>query len=404
MGKENEMEVVLNMYQAFALAAIFYYVGVFLKKKIIALQRFCVPEPAIGGLVFAILTLILHQTGIMTVSMDTTLSTVCMWIFFSSIGFAARLNLLAKSGKKLVILLIACIGLMLVQNGVGIGIMKAFGQNPLLGLCVGSMSMIGGHGTAATFGDIVGAAGAPASMTVALAAATFGVVSGGMTGGPAAEMRIMKHGLKSVIKNDVENIGEKTVKAEFLPTINNKKFMLAAALMVICVAPGQLISNAITAAGFTFPVPVTITVVACLVRTVCDARKIELPEVEIDSIGYVMLGLFLTLSMMNIQLWQLIDLALPMIIALILELVVTVCFSYFIVFRLMGGDYEAAVISAGTIGFGMGATPNALANMQAVRERFGPAPQAFIIIPLLGTLFIDIFNSLVITFLMNVLA
>lgn len=394
------MEVSLNMYQTFALAAIFYYVGVFIKRRIEVLQRYCMPEPAIGGLIFALMTLFLHQTGILTISMDSTLQTVCQYIFFSAIGFAARLTLLAKSGKRLVGLLVLCILLMIMQNLVGVAVMTVFGRNPLLGLCVGAMSMMGGHGTTAAWGDVVVNAGAPVAMTVGLAAATFGVVAGGLCGGPAAERRIAQFQLHSTSSEE----SEAAVPQAKEQAVNNERFMWAAALMIICVVPGQLLSQFISAHFFTFPVPVSVTVVACLVRTGFDLAHKDLPEVEIDSIGSVMLGLFLTCSMMSIQLWQLVDLALPMIIALLLQVVLTVGFAYFIVFRLMGSDYESAVMSAGVIGFGMGATPNALANMQAVRQRFGPAPQAFIIIPLLGTLFIDLSISVVMTVMINILA
>lgn len=394
------MEVTLNMFQTFALAAIFYYVGVFLKKHITPLRRYCVPEPAIGGLIFALLTLFLHQTGIMTVSMDTTLQTVCMYIFFSAIGFAARLTLLVKSGKKLIIVFVLCVTLMLLQNVLGVGVMALFGKNKLLGLCVGAMSMIGGHGTSAAWGDVVANAGAPTAMTVALAAATFGVVAGGMFGGPTAEKLIVNHKLKTGAEAEAES----DVQQEAEPVIKSDRFMRAAVLMILCVVPGQWLSQLISKHLFTFPIPVSITVIACLVRTVCDLRHMELPEVEIDTIGSVMLGLFLTCSMMSIQLWQLADLALPMIVALVLQVVLTVGFSYFIVFRLAGRDYEAAVMASGVIGFGLGATPNALANMNSVRQRFGPAPQAFIIIPLLGTLFIDLAISVVMTIMINILA
>ncbi|WIF94174.1 sodium/glutamate symporter [Caminicella sporogenes] len=392
----------LNMVQTLSLAVIVLFLGQGLKKKINLLEKFCIPAPVIGGLVFAIMTLIFRQTSILTFEMDTTLQKLFMTAFFTTVGFTASFKLLKKGGIQVFIFLGLAIVLVTLQNVVGIGLAKLFKLNPLIGLCTGSVPMTGGHGTSGAFAPLFEKAGATAATTVAMAAATFGLIMGSMIGGPIGKRLIEKHNLLE--KKDkglaMEEVAV-TVSVQARELIPNN-FMIAASQIILAMGFGTILSYFLQKTGLTFPPYIGAMFAAAIIRNISDLTnfyRVCLEEIEI--IGNISLSLFLSMALMGLKLWQLADLAVPLVVMLLAQAVLMGLFAYFITFNIMGRDYEAAVMACGHCGFGMGATPNAMANMSALSEKYGPAPRAFFILPLIGSLFIDFFNAGIITFFMN---
>lgn len=395
-------EIQLNMYHALALGAAMYALGLVLTKKIPVLSRFCIPAPLVGGLCFAVFNTILYATGTAVITFDDTLQTVFMIMFFTTVGFTVSIPLLFKSGKAVIMLLILSIVMIILQNAVGSGVMALMGKNPLFGLACGSISMIGGPGTAAGIGPDLDAAGAIGGTTVAVAAATFGLIFGSLLGGPIARKLIVKNHLRNEV---VEQVTEEDADDTHFTTHSNN-FVYGFLLMLFCVGVGSIVTAGLTKLfGFNFPIYIGSMLVAVAVRNVIDHFKImEFPTAEISTMGNMFLAIFLSMALSGLKLWQLIDLALPMIVALAAEVVLMVIFSWLVVFPIMGRDYDAAMITAGFIGFGMGATSNAMANMQAVSRRYGPSPSAYFVIPMVGGLFNDFFNAAIIAFAIGLLA
>lgn len=395
-------EIQLNMYHALALGAAMYALGLVLTKKIPVLSRFCIPAPLVGGLCFAVFNTILYATGTAVITFDDTLQTVFMIMFFTTVGFTVSIPLLFKSGKAVIMLLILSIVMIILQNAVGSGVMALMGKNPLFGLACGSISMIGGPGTAAGIGPDLDAVGAIGGTTVAVAAATFGLIFGSLLGGPIARKLIIKNHLRDEV---VEQVTEEDADDAHFTTHSNN-FVYGFLLMLFCVGVGSIVTVGLTKLfGFNFPIYIGSMLVAVAVRNVIDHFKImEFPTAEISTMGNMFLAIFLSMALSGLKLWQLIDLALPMIVALAAEVVLMVIFSWLVVFPIMGRDYDAAMITAGFIGFGMGATSNAMANMQAVSRRYGPSPSAYFVIPMVGGLFNDFFNAAIIAFAIGLLA
>ena len=395
----------LDMVQAAALAVAVLFIGHLIKRKLTVLDKYCIPAPVIGGILFAITTLILKQTNVLVFEMDVTLQKFFMTAFFTTIGFTASFKLLKKGGKQVFIFLGIAVFLVICQNITGVVFAKIFGLNPLIGLSTGSVPMVGGHGTAGAFGPVFEEAGAVGANTVAMASATFGLIMGSMLGGPIAKKLIDKHNLAPSMKS-VKS------ESEVATTIENdsKKllpdnFMHATTQLFIAMGVGTIISYFLEKTGITFPAYIGAMFAAAIIRNLSDSTKIfKIYSDEIDIIGNVSLAIFLSMALMGLKLWQLADLALPLIVMLAAQAVIIALVAYFITFNVMGRDYEAAVMSGGTCGFGMGATPNAMANMEALTKNYGIAPRAFFIVPLVGSLFIDFFNAGIVTMFMNFFA
>ena len=390
----------LTAYQAVAVAALVLLLGRFLCSKISILNTYCIPAPVVGGLVFAIVNLIGYSTGIGYITFDSTFQTFFMTVFFCSVGFTACFRLLKTGGIQVVIFLVVAIVLVVFQDVLGTALATVFGLDARLGLCMGSIPLVGGHGTSGSFGPLLESLGVADANAVALASATFGLVAGSVIGGPIARTRIKQKGLHSTdsgLGSTADN-GEEAKK-----TIDNTQFLNAALYLAVAIGIGTLVYDFFTSHNITFPTYIGAMLLAAILRNATDAMHIEMPLEEIDCLGNLSLNLFLALALMSLKLWQLAALALPMIVILLLQTVFMAVFAYFVVFNIMGHDYEAACFSAATCGFGMGATPNAMANIQAVNKSYGPSPRALFVVPLVGSLFIDFFNSLVITTFLNFL-
>ena len=388
------LEINLNMYHAVALGAAMFWLGTVLTDKIGIFNRFCIPAPLVGGLCFALVNTLLYAAGVAVIQFDNTLETVFMVLFFCTVGFTVSIPQLLKGGKAVILLLVLGIVMIVLQNGMGGAIMALMGKNPLYGIGCGSIALIGGPGTAAGIGPDLEAAGAAGAKAVSIAAATFGLVSGSLMGGPTARRLINKFQLSGK-----GNGGDDSVQEDETLVTNSGRLIKGFMIVLLGVGIGNQVSTWLTQlCGFSFPGYIGAMVVAVVIRNVMDAGKMEFPDREIDSFGNVFLSIFLSMALAGLKLWQLVDLAVPMIVCLAAQVVLMFLFAYFIVFRVMGKDYDAAVMTAGFIGFGMGATSNAMANMQVVSKKYGPSPIAYFAIPMVGSLFIDFFNAAMIAF------
>ncbi|MCI5911190.1 MAG: sodium/glutamate symporter [Oscillospiraceae bacterium] len=391
----------LDMYQTLAAAVGVLFLGGFMKKKIKLLEKFCIPSPVIGGMIFAILSLVLYMTGIVEFSFDETLKTVCMVIFFTSVGFQANLRILKSGGLSLVIFLICIITLIVGQNFIAVGIAKLMGLSPLTGLCTGSIPMVGGHGTSGAFGPVLEDLGVSGATTLCTAAATFGLVAGSLIGGPLGRRLIIKHDLlKTVMPEDESPLVEEEEKKHRSVSM----YAPAAYQIAIAMGLGTIVSWLLSKTGMTFPIYIGAMIVAAIMRNLSEfTGKFHIHIGEINDIGGICLSMFLGIAMITLKLWQLAELALPLFILLLGQLIFMVLFTYFVVYNVMGRNYDAAILAAGTCGFGMGATPNAMANMQVLTEKFAPSVKAYILVPIIGSMFADFLNSLCVTFFINLL-
>ena len=395
------MSITLDMYQTIAVAVVVLILGAFLKRKISFLEKFCIPAPVIGGLIFAIFTLICYSTGILEIDFDDTLKEVCMVFFFTSVGFQANLKVLKSGGKPLLIFLVLVIILIITQNFTAIGLANLLGLDSLTGMTTGSIPMVGGHGTAGAFGPVLEDFGISGATTVCTAAATFGLVAGSLMGGPIGNRLIKKHNLLETIKNDDDTL---LVEEEEKHERHFSMYAPAVFQLIIAVGIGTIFSKLLSLTGMTFPIYIGAMIAAAIMRNIGEyTGKITIHMGEINDLGGICLSLFLGIAMITLKLWQLADLALPLVILLAGQVALMFPFSYIVVFNVMGRNYDAAVLVAGTCGFGMGATPNAMANMQAICEKYEPSVKAYLIIPIVGSLFADFLNSLTITFFINLL-
>ena len=395
------MEIQIDMYQTLAVSVLVLILGQFLKKRINFLEKFCIPAPVIGGLLFAVLTCVCYSLGIAEFTFDDTLREVCMVFFFTSVGFQANLKVLKSGGKSLFIFLGLVVVLIVSQNFLALGVSKLLHLDPLVGLCTGSIPMVGGHGTAGAFGPVLEDFDVKGATTICTAAATFGLIAGSLIGGPIGKRLIdRKKLLDTAVAEDDSILVEDEKKHER----HTNMYAAAVFQLIIAVGIGTIISELLTKPGLTFPIYIGAMIAAAVIRNIGEySGKFDIYMGEINNLGGICLSLFLGMAMITLKLWQLAELALPLIILLSAQLILMMLFTYFVVFNVMGRDYDAAVLSAGTCGFGMGATPNAMANMQAICDRYVPSVKAYLIIPLIGSLFADFLNSLVITFFINIL-
>lgn len=395
------MKIQLDMYQTLAAAVLVLLLGNYLKKKIYFLQKFCIPAPVIGGLIFAIMTCICYVTGIAEFSFDDTLREVCMVFFFTSVGFQANLKVLKSGGKSLIVFLGLVITLIILQNLTAVGLAKLLNLNPLIGMCTGSIPMVGGHGTAGAFGPVLEDLNIKGATTICTAAATFGLIFGSLIGGPLGKRLIEKHNLLDTVANEDDSL---LVEDEKKHERHTNMYANAVFQLILAIGVGTIFTMLLTKTGLTFPIYIGAMLAAALMRNICEYTGIATIHMgEINDLGGISLSLFLGMAMITLRLWELASLALPLVILLAAQVLLIIIFTYVIEFNIMGRDYDAAILVSGTCGFGTGATPNAMANMQAVCDQYVPSIKAYLLIPLVGSLFADFLNSLVITFFINLL-
>lgn len=383
------MTLELNQVTTIFLSVVLLTLGMVLVKKVGILQKFCIPAPVVGGLLFALVATILKSFGWLEITLDTSLQSLFMLTFFTTIGLGASFKLIKLGGKLLVIYWLACGFLALAQNAIGVSMAFLFDLHPLIGMMAGAVSMEGGHGAATAFGQTLEDLGIQSALSIGVAAATFGLVAGGLVGGPTVKYLITKHNLKPTESDDgVGGHFEEKEKA-----IQTDSFFMQILLITFCMAIGTYLGGLFsTATGFVLPGYVGAMFVAVLVRNIVDRMNPNLVDMKgISLIGDISLGIFLSMALMSIKLWEVAGLALPLLVIVFVQVVFIVLFSIFVLFRLLGKDYDAAIMVAGFTGHGLGATPNAMANMAAVTERFGPSRKAFLIVPIVGAFLIDVF-------------
>ncbi|MDO5519547.1 MAG: sodium/glutamate symporter [bacterium] len=397
------MTLNLNLYETMALVSIVFYLGKFIRNKFSILSKYCIPPSVVGGFIFALLILLLKVTDFATINLDTTLQNIFMTAFFTSIGFTASIKILRQGGIKVVTFLGLASLLVILQNVVGVSLATAFNESPLLGLCTASIPMVGGHGTAGSFGPMLEEMGIKGATTVSVASATFGLIMGSIIGGLVARNLILNHKLVTTRdENDTtppEEVGD--FNEENHNILSYKRLMNGACFLFIAMGFGSIISLLIEKSGLTFPSYIGAMLAAAIIRNYYDFRNKELMEKEIETLGGLSLSFFLTMALMSLKLWQLFDLAGPLFIMLFAQVALVGLFAYFITFRTMGKNYEAAVFASATCGFGMGATPNAIANMDELTNRYGFVHTPYFVVPIVGCLFIDFVNSGIITIFVN---
>lgn len=394
-------EISLDMYQTLAVAVVALLIGAWLKTKIRVLERLCIPSPVVGGLLFSIIACVLYVTGVVDFVWDDTLKTVCMVIFFTSVGFQANVKVLKSGGKALIILLFCVLLLIEAQDVIAVAVANLLGVDPMIGLATGSISMVGGHGTAGAFGPVLEDLGVTGATTVATAAATFGLVAGSLIGGPIGNGLIKK---RDLLKTRVPVDDTPLVQEEEKHHRSVTQYAPAAYQLAIAMGLGTVMSYLLSLTGMTFPIYIGAMIIAAIMRNIGEyTGKIDIRIGEINDLGGICLSLFLGIAMITLKLWQLADLALPMMVLLACQLAFMVLYARFVIFNAMGRDYDAAILTAGSCGFGMGATPNAMANMQVLTDKYGPSVKAYLLIPLIGSMYADFVNSLSITFFINLL-
>lgn len=379
-----------------AIAIIVLMAGRFLIRRLRFFERYTLPEPVVGGLLAALVITGLRFGAGADITFDLSLQTPFMLAFFATVGLSADVRTLLKGGRSVVLFLIAVIGTLVLQNVIGMAAAMGMDLHPLTGLLAGSITMTGGHGTgaayAARFSDVNNLHGA---MEMAMACATFGLVLGGLVGGPVAQRLITRHGLQAgAAASDAQETGHR----DGSPAALTEHAMLETMLLIaLCIVTGTYLAPHVGSDSFALPAFVWTLFTGVILRNLLTLAGIwRVDDHAVGLLGNVALSLFLAMALMSLRLWELVSLALPILAILSLQTLAVVLYAYFITFRIMGRDYDAAVMAAGHCGIGLGATPTAIANMQAVTSRHGPSPQAFLIIPVVGAFLIDLVNALTI--------
>jgi ESS family glutamate:Na+ symporter len=394
----------LDLLQTLTLAALVYFAGIQLRTRVAWLDRLNIPSAVIGGLLFTTLVLLLHDR-FLTLELDTALQPLLSVAFFTSIGMGASMALLRAGGLQVLVFLLFSTVFCLVQNGVGMAIATGFGENPLLGVMAGSVTLVGGPATGMAFAPIFEQAGLRGAGPLALTSATAGIVCGGLVGGPIGTYLIRRFGLVPHTGSRAELKAELDTSAETLVVEVDREdssFIRNLVVLALAMGLGSIVSRYIQSMGVTLPAYIGAMIVASGLRNLDDAtRWLRIDQRTMEFVGNLALNIFLVVALMNLKLWELAHLALPLSVILLVQVIVVLLFALTASFRLMGRDYDSAVMASGFIGFVLGTTANAVANMRALVVRFGPAPRAFLVVPLVGAFFIDFTNAIIITLFVN---
>ena len=393
----------LDAVQTLAVAGLALFLGYALCRVIPVLGRYNLPPPVIGGLVFAIVAWVAYERDTTLWTMDTSLQTPLMIAFFTTIGFNASLRLLKISGKQVVVFLALASVFAVAQNLLGMAVAVGFDLHPLFGVLAGSTTLTGGPATGLAFAPLFEEAGIRGAESIAIASAMGGIVLGGLVGGPIITVLIRRFGLVSSRPQDHHAPDDDA--SGLLLTEAQREFSALKSIVAILVAMwiGSWVSGWISATGITLPAYVGAMLVGAVIRNIDDASGVfRIPVPTVELIGNICLALFLAVALMNLKLWELAGLAMPLVVNLGLQVVMVAVFCL-VVFRMMGRDYDAAVMGGGFIGFMLGTTANAMAVMRTLVERYGVAPRAFLVAPLVGAFFIDFTNALIITGFINFL-
>ena len=415
------------MIQTAGIGGLSLIVGMVLTRKVAFLQKFCVPSPVSGGILFSLITLLLYAWFHIEVTFDGTLMNVFMLAFFTSVGFQSDLKVIKKGGKLLLVMLALLVVIIALQNLMPMGVTWLMGADSLVGMAAGSMSMTGGHGTAGGFASVLEGMGLHGAGTIGMAAATFGLIAGSMIGGPLAERIIRTKLTHEQMQPQAEEIdpamagiesdeASPTGRAKRVST-NEQEFQQyakATYCIVLVMGAGTIVSWLLAKTGITFPTYFGALILAAVARNTLglfsykeDGKRVKADKLldmeRIISVGNICLSMFLGMAMISLRLWELQSLALPLVVILVSQVLLMAFFVYMVAFPLLGRDYDAAVLCAGICGFGLGATPNAMANMSAVCYKYRYTVKPFLIVPIIGAMFADLINTGMITLFLNFL-
>ena len=406
--------IALDMFQTAGVGVLALLLGMFITRMVPFLKKMCIPAPVTGGIIFSLITLVCYTMAGVEFTFDGTLKDICMMIFFTSVGFQSNLTVLKQGGKPLVMLVLMMVIVIIFQNLLSVGIASGMGLNPLIGMAAGSIPMSGGHGTAGGFISLWESRGIPEAASISMAAATFGLIAGSLIGGPVAESLIRRHKLsekgdmgENLMAGMEANTASPEAKTPYSHSENDDYHVTTMAVyqILIALALGTALSWILKQTGITFPTYFGTLLVAAVMRN-CSEMIPSVPKLKLDkiiSIGNICLSLFLGMAMISLRLWELAGLALPLILMLLGQALLMALMAYFVAFPLLGKNYDAAVLVSGVCGFGLGATPNAMANMSAVCFKYRYSVNPFVIVPIVGAMFVDLINTTVVTIFLNLL-
>ncbi|MBR5661890.1 MAG: sodium/glutamate symporter [Bacteroidales bacterium] len=406
--------VSLDMFQTAGVGVLALLLGMFFTRSIPFLKRFCIPAPVSGGILISLLTLASYSLFGVEFSFDGTIRDISMMLFFTSVGFQSDIRAIKKGGKPLIIMVVLVSILIVAQNLISVGTAKLMRLEPLLGMASGSIPMAGGHGTSGGFSPLLESMGLTGAQSITMACATFGLVAGSMIGGPLAELLIRKRSLAEESHSTDVVTGLEGSKASPDSKLERSQseersfrdYTKAVYLLVLAMAAGMCLSKILALTGITFPTYFGSLIAACIIRNLTEAFSKGQDTLKMDkiiSVGDISLSIFLGIAMSTLKLWELANLVLPLCVILFAQVAFLALFAYFVAFRSLGKDYDAAVLVSGLCGFGLGATPNAMANMSAVCFKYRYAVNPFIIVPIIGAMFVDIINTTVVTLFLNIL-
>ena len=400
------MTVELGLVETGAASLAILFLGYLLNAWVPFLRNNNIPEPVVGGIVFALVSSLLYSLVGLTIRFDMTLKTPLMLVFFTTVGLGASFRLLVRGGPKVVLFLGVASLYLVLQNGIGVFLAWAADLHPLLGLLSGSITLSGGHGTGVTYAELFrDVHNLQGTMELAMACATFGLVLGGLVGGPVTRRLIRRNGLKpsDAARDDADETI--TYDPEDRDQVTPRRMMETLFIITLCMAGGAAVYSWLMGLGLTVPAFICSLFLGLLVTNLLDLTRVYTIHKEtVDLWGTIALSVFLAMALMSLRLWELLNLAGPMLLILVVQTGVVVLFTYFVTFRLMGRDYDAAIIAGGHCGFGLGATPTAVANMESLVSRYGPSPQAFLVVPMVGAFFIDITNAMVLQLYLHFVA
>ena len=400
-------DINLNSTYTLLLAIILFLFGSILKNKVKVFNSFCIPSPVIGGLFFCIFYLFLNYFNVFNITMDTRAMPKFMSFFFTAIGLSVSFSLIKKGGKLLLKYWLLCGILAFCQNTLTVILSKVCNIHPLLALMCGTISMEGGHGYAAAFGATIESLGINSASSVGIASATIGLILGGILGGPTAKFLIERYNLKPT-SNKVFNISKSSILG-----VSNSYFGLTPYLffeqiliVLLCMVLGDFITNLIyNATNVVLPTIVCSMFIAVIFRNINDKFNIiKIDFLLLDFLGELSLGMFLTMALMSVDLLKLSNLFAPIIFIIFCQVLFIILYSILICFKFLGRDFDAAIIISGLIGHGLGATPNALANMTSVSQKYGYSEKAFLVVPVVGAFLLDIFTMPCIILFINILS
>lgn len=390
-----------------AIATVFLLIGNILRKRVPLLERFCIPAHVVGGLLFSLIALYGHLYNKYSFEFHYLVQMLCMTVCFTAVGFSCNLRAARNYGARGSRLALVIVIVVVCQDILGLLLAKLFGVNPLIGLSTASVAMVGGHGTAGAFAPIFEQMGAKGAVTVGLSAATFGLVAGGLIGGPVAKYLYDRHHESYRFKMVDVDMPEENVEEiccnDTTPVLLHPEHLYSAVLqIIIAVGIGDTLAGYFTELGWTFPPYMGGLIAGMVIRNISVFTNLyDVHMEEVNAIGGLGLGLFVTLALMTLKLWELAGLAIPLVVMLFAQVLLMAILAIFVAFKLLGGDYDANVMAGGVCGFALGAMPNALSNMQTFTKKYYPSPTAMLVLPSVGAVSIDIINGLVIILFMN---